>query len=90
MVRAAFRVINKTLKAPFIWAPCGQSALCLFILRPHPRYRAAPDKRQLVVNKAQGLTELWTPAADRSDKTGAPVGWERRGKAPRRSPGFLM
>lgn len=47
------------------------SALCLHwvkavylcLLHPLPDWRSA-DKRELLVNKAKALTELWTPAAE--------------------------
>lgn len=60
-------VINKTLKESFSEvALCGLSSLGqsnLFMLLPHPCYLCihsfrSPDKRGLIVNKAERLTEL--------------------------------
>lgn len=71
----AYWVINKTLKVSFqMWlyvvCPHWVKAIYLCFL-PHPCYLSihsfsASDKRGLIVNKAKGLTELWTPAADQT------------------------
>lgn len=69
----AYRVINKTPKDPFkrgfMWSVLIGSKQSMPL--PHPCYLSvhsfrSPDERGLIVNKAKGLTELWTPAVDQT------------------------